>query len=165
MKKVFLMMLAALLMAACSTLTPEEKAARQAEKLKVAKEKFENKQYKINVTEMRPIRGASRSIAGSYIKIDGDVMDCMLPYIGRDDIPHLKTPGQVRMDSKYEGRQKIEDYQLSLVPEKESVLVTFSTHYGGDELKFAILVNIKGKANVRMMPANRDDIDYDGYVN
>ena len=45
------------------------------------------------------------------------------------------------------------------------MLVTFSTHYGGDELKFAILVNIKGKANVRMMPANRDEIDYDGYVN
>jgi hypothetical protein len=165
MKKVILMMVAALLMAACSTLTPEEKAARQAEKLKVAKEQFEKKQYRIVVTQMRPLRGTSRSISGSFIKIDGDMMDCFLPYAGRDDIPHPKTHAERRMDSKYEGKQKIENYQLVLVPEKESVLVTFNTQYLGDDLQFSILINIKGKANVHLTPRNRDEIDYEGYVN
>ena len=154
----------ALLMAACSTLTPEEKAARQAENLRVAKEKVDNKQYRVVVTQMKPIRGSSRQISNSFIKIDGDMMDCFLPYVGLDDIPRPKSPGERRMDSRYEGKQAIENYQLTLVPEKESILVTFSTHYGGDDLKFAILVNKKGKASVRLTPQNRDEIEYEGYV-
>ena len=106
MKQFMLMMIAALLMVACAT--PEERAARQAENLKMVKAAVGTQQYRINVTSMRPMRGTTTNVMGRWLKIDGNTVDCSLPYIGRDDIPHMKTRAEVRMDSKLEFKAEVQ---------------------------------------------------------
>ena len=162
MKKFILMMIAALLMVACAT--PEERAARQAENLKMVKAAVGTQQYKINVTSMRPMRGTSTNVMGRWLKIDGNTVDCSLPYIGRNDIPHMKTRAEVRMDSKLEFNAEVQNYLLKLEAKKKRGIVTFSTRYGGDEYQFNITVDNTGRAFIRVTPENRDFIEYEGNV-
>ena len=163
MKQFMLMMIAALLMVACAT--PEERAARQAENLKMVKAAVGTQQYRINVTSMRPMRGTTTNVMGRWLKIDGNTVDCSLPYIGRDDIPHMKTRAEVRMDSKLEFKAEVQNYLLKLEAKKKRGIVTFSTRYGSDEYEFNITVDNTGRAFIRVTPENRDFIDYEGNVN
>ena len=94
-------------MAIVSCATSEERAARQAENLKMVKASVGSQQYRISVTSMTPMRGTSKTIMGRWLKIDGNQIDCSLPYVGREDIPHMKTRGEVRMDSKIEYRGEV----------------------------------------------------------
>ena len=162
MKQFMLMMIAALLMVACAT--PEERAARQAENLKMVKAAVGTQQYRINVTSMRPMRGTTTNVMGRWLKIDGNTVDCSLPYIGRDDIPHMKTRAEVRMDSKLEFKAEVQNYLLKLEAKKKRGIVTFSTRYGGDEYQFNITVDNTGRAFIRVTPENRDFIEYEGNV-
>ena len=162
MKQFMLMMIAALLMVACAT--PEERAARQAENLKMVKAAVGTQQYRINVTSMRPMRGSTTNVMGRWLKIDGNTVDCSLPYIGRNDIPHMKTRAEVRMDSKLEFNAEVQDYLLKLEAKKKRGIVTFSTRYGGDEYQFNITVDNTGRAFIRVTPENRDFIEYEGNV-
>ena len=163
MKQFMLMMIAALLMVACAT--PEERAARQAENLKMVKAAVGSQQYRINVTSMRPMRGTTTNVMGRWLKIDGNTVDCSLPYIGRNDIPHMKTRAEVRMDSKLEFKAEVQNYLLKLEAKKKRGIVTFSTKYGSDEYQFNITVDNMGRAFIRVTPENRDFIDYEGNVN
>ena len=163
MKQFMLMMIAAFLMVACAT--PEERAARQAENLKMVKAAVGTQQYKINVTSMRPMRGTTTNVMGRWLKIDGNTVDCSLPYIGRNDIPHMKTRAEVRMDSKLEFRAEIQNYLLKLEAKKKRGIITFSTRYGSDEYQFNITIDNTGRAFIRVTPENRDFIDYEGNVN
>ena len=158
MKQFMLMMIAALLMVACAT--PEERAARQAENLKMVKAAVGSQQYRINVTSMRPMRGTTTNVMGRWLKIDGNTVDCSLPYIGRNDIPHMKTRAEVRMDSKLEFNAEVQNYLLKLEAKKKRGIVTFSTRYGGDEYQFNITVDNTGRAFIRVTPENRDFIEY-----
>ena len=163
MKQFMLMMIAALLMVACAT--PEERAARQAENLKMVKAAVGSQQYRINITSMRPMRGTTTNVMGRWLKIDGNTVDCSLPYIGRNDIPHMKTRAEVRMDSKLEFNAEVQNYLLKLEAKKKRGIVTFSTRYGSDEYQFNITVDNMGRAFIRVTPENRDFIDYEGNVN
>ena len=163
MKQFMLMMIAALLMVACAT--PEERAARQAENLKMVKAAVGSQQYRINVTSMRPMRGTTTNVMGRWLKIDGNTVDCSLPYIGRNDIPHMKTRAEVRMDSKLEFNAEVQNYLLKLEAKKKRGIVTFSTRYGSDEYEFNITVDNTGRAFIRVTPENRDFIEYEGSVN
>jgi len=162
MKQFMLMIVAALLMVACAT--PQERAARQAENLKMVKAAVGNQRYRINITSMTPMRGATTNVMGRWLKIDGNTVDCNLPYIGREDIPHMKTRAEVRMDSKLEFNAEVENYLLKLEPKKKRGIVTFSTRYGGDEYQFNIDVDNTGRARIRVTPEDRDFIDYEGNV-
>ena len=95
-----LLFVGALLMVACAT--PEERAARQAENLKMVKAAVGNQQYKITINSMRPMRGTNTTVMGRWLKIDGNNVDCYLPYVGRDDAPHMKTRGEIKSDAKLE---------------------------------------------------------------
>ena len=110
MKKVIIMLMAALLVTACATLTPEEKAAREAAVKEGVKAAVASQKFKINVTSVTPMRGTNRSLSGAFIKLDSTTVECFLPYAGRDDIPHMKTRGEMRMTSKIEIRGEVRDY-------------------------------------------------------
>ena len=162
MKKLFLMMVAVLLMASCAT--SEERAARQAENLKMVKASVGSQQYRVGVTSMTPMRGTSKTVMGRWLKIDGNKIDCSLPYVGREDIPHMKTRGEVRMDSKIEYRGEVQNYLLQYQPNKKCGVITFKINYSGDDYQFRIVVDNNGIARIRLTPDDRDYIDYQGSV-
>ena len=129
MKKVIIMLMAALLVTACATLTPEEKAAREA-----------------------------------AIKLDSTTVECFLPYAGRDDIPHMKTRGEMRMTSKIEIRGEVRDYLMGIDPADERAVVSFTASDLGVDYKFTITIENTGSAKIHVDPDKRDYIDYEGYV-
>ena len=162
MKKVFLMMVAVLLITACAT--SEERAARQAEYQKMMKASVGNQKYRINIDQMTPKRGLSRTVSGHWLKVDTNMVDCSLPYVGRDDIPHMKTHGEARMDAHLEFKAESRNYVLRVQPKKETADITFEVDYRGSEYKFHISLDNTGRAKVHVIPGDRDDIDYEGSV-
>jgi hypothetical protein len=161
-KNLFLLFVGALLMVACAT--PEERAARQAENLKMVKAAVGSQQYRINVSSMTPMRGTSTNVMGRWVKIDGNTIDCYLPYVGRDDAPHMKTRAEVKSDAKLEFKAEVENYNLQYLPNKKCGVITFTTSYGGDDYQFNINVDNTGRARIRVTPKSRDFIDYEGSV-
>ena len=162
MKKLFLMMIAMLMISACAT--TEEREARRAENLKMVKASVGSQQYRISITSMTPMRSNSKTVMGRWLKIDGNKIDCSLPYVGREDIPHMKTRGEMRMDSKIEYRGDVQDYLLQYQPSKKCGIITFKINYSGDDYKFRIVVDNTGTSRIRLTPEDRDYIDYQGTV-
>ena len=148
MKKVIIMLMAALLVTACATLTPEEKAAREA----AVKE------------GVKTAVASNRSLSGAFIKLDSTTVECFLPYAGRDDIPHMKTRGEMRMTSKIEIRGEVRDYLMGIDPADERAVVSFTASDLGVDYKFTITIENTGSAKIHVDPDKRDYIDYEGYV-
>ena len=159
-----MMLMAVLLMAACATLTPEEKAAREAATKESVKTAVASQKYKIYVTSMKPMRGNERTISGFWLKVDSTMVDCMLPYAGLDDIPHPKTRGEVRAGSKMEFKSEIKDYVLSIQPKDQRAIVSFKASDHGFECKFTVIIENTGGAKIHVEPEKRDFIDYEGDV-
>ena len=154
MKKVIIMLMAALLVTACATLTPEEKAAREAAVKEGVKAAVASQKFKINVTSVTPMRGTNRSLSGAFIKLDSTTVECFLPYAGRDDIPHMKT----------EIRGEVRDYLMGIDPADERAVVSFTASDLGVDYKFTITIENTGSAKIHVDPDKRDYIDYEGYV-
>ena len=164
MKKVIIMLMAALLVAACATLTPEEKAAREVAIKESVKTAVASQKYKINVNSVKPMRGIDRTVSGPFLKVDSNTVECFLPYAGLDDIPHLKTPGEFRLSSKIEIKSEMRDYLLAIDPIEEHAVITFKASDHGFDCKFHIIIENTGNAKIHVEPEKRDYIDYEGYV-
>lgn len=166
MRKFLSLMVCALLLASCGALshTPQERAAQKAAEEEMVKTALENQNFRINVTSVTPLLAGSRSISGFWMKVESTHVQCFLPYIGRDDILHKKTPGEMRMDSKLEFSSPIEDYLHQYNPETNTRLITFNTLYRGEEYKFNLLVEHTDEARIRVIPESRDEIVYEGRV-
>ena len=158
------MIVATLLLAGCATLSPEEKAAREAARVEHVREAVGTQQYTINITSMRPMRGTSRNVFSHWVKVEGNSVTCDLPYAGRDDVPHPKTHAEARLDSRLDFKSEMEDYQLQLDPDKRRGIITFNTSYGSDKYSFYIVIQNAGKASIRVTPDDRDYIEYEGTV-
>jgi len=164
MKKVVIMLMAVLLVAACATLTPEEKAAREAAVKEYVKSAVVKQKYKINISAMRPMRGMERSVSGPWLKVDSTTVECWLPYAGLDDVPHMKTRSEVRMDSKIEIKSEVKDYVTGIDPMEERAVIRFNAEDHGFKCKFTITIENTGKARIQYEPEGRDYIDYEGSV-
>lgn len=163
MKKLFLLLVAALTIVGCAT--SEERAARQAEHMEKVKAAVDGQQYKINMREMIPLRSSSIPLSGmNYLKVNGNEVSTDLPYLGRDDIPHFKTRGELRIDSRIQIRTQMEGYNLALIPKEKSGLITFSARNRGENCSFNIRIFSDGHVKVTLRPEKRDEISYEGYV-
>ena len=147
-----------------SKLTPEEKAARRAAEEQTIREAVIHRHYRISVSSMTPLRAETFYISGPWITVDSTTVECSVPYLGRDDMPHFKTRGEMRMDSKLEFKAETEDYLVELNPEDQSILVSFKTSFRGSDYTFHITIDNISQARVRVIPSDRDEITYEGTV-
>ena len=164
MKNICMIFAMLCMMAACATLTPEEKAAREAAAKEYIKKALVSQKYKINLTSIRPMRGVERTLAGPWIRVDSTTVECEMPYAGLDDVPHPKTRSEVRMDSRLEFKSPMSDYVTTIHPGDEDAIVTFNAEDHGFKCKFTIVIGLTGEAKVHYEPEDRDFIDYEGYV-
>ena len=154
-----------MLTAGCATLTPEERAAREAEVREAVKEALVSQKFKLNITSVKPMRGVDRSLSGPWLKVDSTMMECWLPYVGLDDIPHLKTPGEARLSSKLEMKSPMKDYVLAFDPNEMRTVIRFKADDHSFEVKFLIVIDEFGVAKLHVEPEGRDFIDYEGRLN
>ena len=161
-KQIFLTVAAALLLTACAILTPEHKAQLEEQTREYVRQSVMTQKYNINVTTMIPRNGMNYSVAGQWLKVDSIYLDCNLPYAGLDDIPHLKTRQEVRMDSRLEFKSEILEYVVRLQPKEKRAIATFTTDYRGNIYTFTVTIEDNGQAHIHLEPEERDYIDYDG---
>ena len=163
MKKLFLLLVTALTIVGCAT--SEERAARQAEHMEKVKAAVDGQQYKINMREMRPLRSSSIHLSGmNYLKVNGNEVSTDLPYLGRDDVPHFKTRGELKFDSRILIRTQMEGYNLTLIPKEKAGLITFSARNGSENCNFNIRIYSDGQVKVILRPEKRDEVAYEGYI-
>ena len=145
MKRIVFMILGALLLACCATLSPEQKAAQEAARAKSVRTSLANQQYRIKVTSATPMRGITHQVMGHWVKINGDKFSCDLPYVGRDDFYRSKTIDDRRLDSKLTFESVMENYLL-------------------ERYDVTIVIEDNGKSEIRVSPEEREYIEYQGVV-
>ncbi|MBP5218083.1 MAG: DUF4251 domain-containing protein [Bacteroidales bacterium] len=144
---------AALLLCGCAALrlTPEEKARIAAQ----VQENLDNRQFTIDVTEMHPLRGATRQVNGFSLKIDGDKIFSNLPYFGvAYNVPYGGGKG-------LNFTAEISDY-IDTVPKADCRQIILSTYNGEDTFVYTITVYTNGRTNIDVRSRNRDPMSYYG---
>ncbi len=69
---------------ACSTLTPAERAAKEARQAALVKKALDDRHYVIDIQMMYPQRGPAKNVTGDYsLEVRGDSLLSYLPYFGR----------------------------------------------------------------------------------
>lgn len=164
MKHVIILLMAAVLTAACASLTPEQKAAREAATREYVKQAVASQKYTINVNSMKPSRrGESYPVFSAWLKVDGNTVQCVLPYLGLDDVPRLKSRAEMRMNAKYDFKSPLRNY-VSGKEADGSTVISFVTDDRDVEFKIFVVIEVNGSSKIHIEPEGRDAIDYEGHV-
>ena len=160
MKRVILLILvaisAAILLSGCAT--SEEKAAQMAELSANVTNALNNRDYKIAIDRMYPMRGSSRHVSFGYsVEVRNDTLVSYLPYFGRAyNVPYgggkglnFTAPiGSYQEFMKRNGQRHIE---IGVTNEEDTYFYT-------------IEVFDNGNSSVEVRARQRERISYSGNV-
>ena len=135
MKKLFLIMMAGLMVVACATLTPAEKA----ELTKKVNAALDDRHYTINIRTMSPMRGPTRTVTNPWtVEVKGDTLVSYLPYIGRAyNVPYgggkgLNFSAPIADYQETVGAKNIRHIRLTVNNDEDSYLYTFAVYDNGN---------------------------------
>jgi hypothetical protein len=136
----------------CSTFN----AVAKNEKAQAIKTHIEERQYKIEVAQMFPMSGSSRSLTSSYsLAINGDSIQSHLPYFGKAySVPYGGGQGLV-----FEAPAT--DYTLNFNP-KGTAEINLLARSQDDTYRYHILIFEDGNASIQVTSNNRQAISYSG---
>lgn len=81
---IILTVMGVLVLVACSSLTPAEKAERQAKRAQAVEQALAARHYRVSVNMMYPRRGKAKTVSSDYgLEVKGDTLVSYLPYFGR----------------------------------------------------------------------------------
>ena len=151
-----LMLLLGVIVTSCGTGSGLTKAEREAAVTRQVQEGLDTRHYTIAVDWMKPLGGMSRHVSSDYeLKVDGDQLDCYLPYVG--EAYRLPYGGGKGMNFK----SKIEDYSINYLTSNRAH-IEFTANSGEDIYRFRIDVFNNGKSIIDVIAQDRDAISYDG---
>ena len=159
MKKTILLMAMSLaLLVGCGTSrqTAAEKSAEQQQVAGVVDQRLNDRNYRIDVNYMMPLRGGGKMLSGSYsLEVNGDEVDSHLPYVGEaQNVPYGGGQG---LDFKAE-IQKYSDAGWK----KGLREISFTTNNGEETYDFNLSISDEGFAEIRIHCRNRDGIGFHG---
>lgn len=156
MKKSIIVMMMALLMVACSTLTPAEKAERQAKVAQAVKKALSERHYKVGISMMYPPRGKAVNVSPDYsLEVKGDTLISYLPYFGRAyNVPYgggkgLNFTAPISEYSSEKGR-------------KGATQVTIKVTNEEDIYTYLLEIYDTGSTSVDVRSRERESIRYSG---
>ena len=156
MKKGIIVMMMALLMAACSTLTPAEKAERQAKVAQAVEKALAGRHYKVGISMMYPPRGKAVNVSPDYsLEVKGDTLISYLPYFGRAyNVPYgggkgLNFTAPIAEYNTGKGR-------------KGATLVTIKVMNEEDIYTYLLEIHDTGSTSVDVRSREREPISYSG---
>lgn len=168
MKKLLLVCMAMLMMVGCSTtvdtvIGADGKPLSKEESQKVIKNtiqsKVENRDFRILVDEMEPMRGPSLHLRDNdwALEIHRDSIGSVLPYVGRGyNMPYGSAMGMhfiTRMDSYTVEKVKDNMWRANI-----------RCHTNQESYNFIVEVYDNGKAYISVSTRYRDVTGYSGYV-
>ena len=146
----------ALLMVACSTLTPAEKAERQAKVAQAVEKALAERHYKVGVSMMFPSRGKAVNVSPDYsLEVKGDTLISYLPYYGRAyNVPYgggkgLNFTAPISGYSSEKGR-------------KGATLITIKVNNEEDILTYLLEIYDTGSTSIDVTSRERESIRYSG---
>ena len=161
MKKLLTLVLAAaaLVLGGCASLqmTPEEKAAEKARIAQVVSDKLDACQYEITVDMMYPRRGPSQRLTSPYsLRIDKNKIHSYLPYFGvAYSVPYgggkaLNFDGEIsRYVENVTGKRDQRQFLAQVTNDEDTYI-------------YRITVYDNGRADIRVVSRNREEISFSG---
>jgi len=151
-----IVLLSVLYLSGCAT--SEEKAAQMAEQAALVTRALNNREYKIAVDRMYPMRGSSRSASYGYsVEVRNDSLISYLPYFGRAyNVPYgggkgLNFSAPIGNYQEYMMRNGRRHIEIGVTNEEDTYLYT-------------IEVFDNGNSSVEVRARQRERISYSGNV-
>ena len=154
MKKYLLMLAATVMMTACVTLTPEQKA----QLAKAVNKALDERHYTIEIQTMSPQRGATKNVTGGWsLEVKGETLVSYLPYVGRAyDVPYgggkgLNFEAPITKYKESKGTKNDRNIEIEVTNEEDTYI-------------FYITVFDNGRADIDVQPRERESISYSGQL-
>ena len=151
-----IVILAALVLSGC--VTSEQKAAQMAEHAALVKSALNNREYKIAIDRMYPMRGSSRSVSFGYsVEVRNDSLFSYLPYFGRAyNVPYgggkgLNFSAPIGNYQEYMMKNGQRHIEIGVTNEEDTYLYTID-------------VFDNGNSSVEVRARERERISYSGSV-
>ena len=160
MKKVLMVMvsacLALVMLSGCAT--SEERAARAAEQAAKVKTALTERNYKISIDRMYPMKGSSKSVSYGYsVEVRNDSLISYLPYFGRAyNVPYGGGKGlnfSERIGSYEEALMKNGKHHIEIGVTNEE-----------DTYLYTIDVFDNGNSTIAVQSRQREPISYAGRI-
>lgn len=143
-----------------SCATQQERAERRAQTQKAVNEAMESRQWRIDITSMRPFRYGSRMVSSDfYLELRNDTLRSYLPYLGQvywkppTLMPSIGLNFEEPVLRYQQDPQKAHGHQMGIYVKTEE-----------DTYLYAIDFNDSGEATIRVRSNNRDPIGFDGNI-
>ena len=146
------MLTAIVMMTACATLTPEQKA----QLAQYVNKSLNERQYTIEIRTMSPQRGASKNVTGGWsLEVKGETLVSYLPYVGRAySVPYgggngLNFTAPISKYKESKGKNNIRNIEIEVTNEEDTYM-------------FYLTVFENGRAEIDVHPRQRESISYSG---
>ena len=154
--KQFLVLLFVVVVAACSTLKPAEKAEQQAKMAQAVAQALAERHYKVSVNMMFPRRGKPQNISPDFsLEVKGDTLVSYLPYFGQAyNVPYgggkgLNFSAPISSYQEFQKKSDRRSIEIGLTNEEDTYV-------------YMIDVFDNGSASVHVTARQRESISYSG---
>jgi len=155
MKKYLFVILAAILIA-CGSMTPAEKAERQARLAQAVDKALAERHYKVRISMMYPNRGMAVNVTSDYsLEVKGDTLVSYLPYFGRAyNVPYGGGKGLnfTALISEYSSEKN----------RHGATVVTIKVKNDEDVYSYLLEIYDNGSTTINLMARERESINYSG---
>jgi hypothetical protein len=136
----------------------KERAARAAEEAAKIEAALAQRQYKISVNRMYPMRGSSKNVSYGYsVEVRNDTLISYLPYFGRAyNVPYGGGKG-------LNFSERIGSYQETQQPKGERV-IDIELKNEEDTYHYTIKVFDNGNSSIDVQSRQREPISYSGEI-
>ena len=152
MRKCLLLLATAVMMGACVTLTPEQKA----QLAQMVNKALDKRHYTIDIRTMTPNRGATKNVTSNWsLEVRGDTLISYLPYAGRAyNVPYGGGNGM-------NFTAPIKKYQ-DTKGKKDDRLIVIEVDNDNDTYTFSLEVFDNGRTDIDVQSREREFISYSG---
>ena len=155
---IILTVMAVLMLVACSSLTPAEKAERRAKRAQAVEQALAARHYRVSVNMMYPRNGKAKTVSSDYgLEVKGDTLVSYLPYFGRAyNVPYGGGKGLNFTETFTEYHSK----KLS----NGATQVLIKVKNEEDVYEFILEIFDNGSTSIDMNSRERESINYSGNI-
>lgn len=153
-------MSAVLLVLLASCATQQERAERKAQRQEAVNEAVENRQWRIDVVSMNPMRYGARMVSPDfYLELRNDTLRSYLPYLGQVHRAPMSSPSK---NLNFE--EPVLRYQQTRKKDRLHQ-IEIDTRTDEDVYHYWIDLYDSGEATIRVRSNYHDPISFDGNMN
>ena len=156
--KKYLMVLLAMMLVACSSLTPAEKAEKRAKRAQAVEQALAARHYRVSVNMMYPRNGKAKTVSSDYgLEVKGDTLVSYLPYFGRAyNVPYGGGKG-------LNFTETFTDYHSKKLS-NGATQVLIKVKNEEDVYDFILEIFDNGSTSIDMNSRERESINYSGNI-